>query len=83
MDEDRNQERSPKQAKQTHPPDWQPNLNPNHLSGQDARQQSDARVEAEWAAFHLRKRGMDPGGVNDEELHQAPIVSEGEPLQPK
>ena len=75
MSEDRNQDRLSK-ARQKHPPDWQPDLDPNHLSGQNTGRQSDARVEAEWKAFHLRKRGMDLGGVNDEELKQVPI---GEP----
>ena len=82
MNEDRNQDRFPKQqAKQKHPPEWQPDLNPNHLAGQNIGQQSEERVQAEWTAFHLRKRGMDLGGVNDEELKQVPLVAEGERLQ--
>ena len=82
MNEDRNQDRFPKQqAKQNHPPEWQQDLNPNHLAGQNIGQESDARVESEWTAFHLRKRGLDLGGVNDEELKQVPILSEGERLQ--
>jgi hypothetical protein len=52
------------QAKQKHPPDWQPDLNPDHLAGQNIGQVSDERVNAEWSAFHLRKRGLDLGGVN-------------------
>jgi hypothetical protein len=82
MNEDRNQDRFPKQqAKHKHPPDWEADLNPNHLAGQNIGQQSDAQVEAEWTAFHLRKRGMDLSGVNDEELKQVPILCEGERLQ--
>jgi hypothetical protein len=82
MNENRNQDRSPKQqAKHKHPPEWEADLNPNRLAGQNTGQQSDARVDAEWTAFHLRKRGMDLGGVNDEELKQVPIVCEGERLQ--
>ena len=82
MNEDRNQDRFPKQqAKKKHPPEWQQDLNPNHLAGQNIGPQSDSQVDAEWTAFHLRKRGMDLGAVNDEELKQVPIVSEGERLQ--
>jgi hypothetical protein len=82
MNEDRNQGRVPKQqAKQQHPPEWEQDLNPNRLSGQNIGQQSDAAVEAEWTAFHLRKRGMDLGAVNDEELKQVPVLSTGERLQ--
>ena len=80
MDEDRNQDRFPKpQAKQKRPPEWQPDLSPNRLAGQNTGRHSDARIQAEWTAFHLRKRGMDLGGVNDEELKQVPILAEGEP----
>jgi hypothetical protein len=82
MNEDRNQDRAPKQqAKHKHPPDWQPDLNPDRLAGQNIGQPSDARVESEWTAFHLRKRGLDLGAVNDEELKQVPIVAPGERLQ--
>jgi hypothetical protein len=82
MNEDRNQGRFPRQQEKTkHPPEWQQDLNPNHLSGQNIGQASDAQVQMEWNAFHLRKRGLDLGGVNDEELKQVPIVAEGERLQ--
>jgi hypothetical protein len=80
--DNRHRDRSPKQqAKHKRPPEWEADLNPNHLAGQNIGHQSDARVDAEWTAFHLRKRGMDLGGVNDEELRQVPIVCEGERLQ--
>lgn len=82
MNEDRNQARSPKQqVRQKHPPEWQPDLNPDHLAGQNIGQASAARVESEWTAFHLRKRGLDMGAVNDEELKQVPIVAAGERLE--
>jgi len=82
MNEDRNQDRFPKQQeKRKHPDPWQQDLNPNPLAGQNIGQQSDAAIEAEWTAFHLRKRGLDLGGVNDEELKQVPILNEGERLQ--
>jgi hypothetical protein len=82
MNEDRNQDRFPRQqARQKHPPEWQQDLNPNHLSGQNIGQASDAQVDAEWTAFHLRKRGLDLGAVNDEDLKRVPVLSEGERLQ--
>jgi hypothetical protein len=69
MSEDRNQGRfSKQQAKKKPPIEWQPDVDPNHLAGENLGQQSDARVDAEWTAFHLRKRGLDLGGVNDERL---------------
>ena len=82
MNEDRNQDRFPKpQAKHKHPPQWEQDLNPDHLSGQNIGPLSDAQVDAEWTAFHLRKRGLDVGAVNDEELKQVPVLSPGERLQ--
>jgi len=82
MNEDRNQDRLPKQqAKRKHPDPWQQDLNPGHLAGQNIGQQSDAAVEAEWTAFHLRKRGLDLGAVNDDDLKRVPVLSEGERLQ--
>ena len=82
MNENRNQDRFPRQqAKRRHPVPWQQDLNPNHLSGQNIGQQSDAQVESEWTAFHLRKRGLDLGSVNDEQLKQVPVLAEGERLQ--
>ncbi len=82
MNEDRNQDRFPKQQeKEKHPPAWEQDLNPDHLSGQNIGQASVARVKSEWTAFHLRKRGLDLGGVNDEDLKQVPLVAEGQRLQ--
>jgi hypothetical protein len=82
MNEGRNQGRFPKpQATRKHPDPWQPDLNPDHQAGQNIGQPTDARIDAEWTAFHLRKRGIDLGGVNDEDLKQVPVLSEGERLQ--
>lgn len=82
MNEDRNQDRFPKQqAKRTQPPEWEPDLNPNRLAGQNIGELSDEQVASQWTAFHLRKRGLDLGGVNDEELKQVPVMAAGERLQ--
>ena len=77
MSESRNQDRAPKQREtRTRPPEWEADLHPNHHAGQKVGEQSDERIEAEWEAFHLRKRGMDLGGMNGEALEQVPV---GEP----
>jgi hypothetical protein len=71
MNEDREQDRSiRRRATQKRPPEWRQDLNPERPPGQNAGQVSDARVNAEWTAFHLRKRGHDPGAVNATELRQ-------------
>src|SRR5687767_6520507 len=82
MNEDRNQDRFPRQqAKRKHPEPSQQDLSPNQLAGQNIGQQSDAEVEAAWTAFHLRKRGLDVAGVNEEDLKRVPVLNEGERLQ--
>jgi hypothetical protein len=68
MNQESNPDRVPKQpARRKRPVPWQQDLNPNRLSGPDVGRQSDAQIESEWTAFHRRKRGLDPGGVNDGE----------------
>ena len=68
MNEDRNQDRSPKQqAKPKRSVPWRQDLNPTPAASQNVGQPSDAAVEAEWTAFHLRKRGLDSGAVNEGE----------------
>ena len=74
MDEDPDQVRFPKpQPKPRRPPDWQTQLNRDARPRHDIGQVSDAQLDAEWAAFHLRKRGLDPSGAN---------AAPSEPLEP-
>jgi len=81
MNEDRNQNRvSQPQAQQKHPDEWQRDLNPNRLAGQNIGSEADVRRGSERTAFHLRKSGMTLGG-DDDELKQVPVLAEGERLQ--
>ena len=80
MNEDRNQGRAVKpQAERTHPDEWQRDLNPNHLAGQNIGDESQER-QSDLTAFHLRKRGVELRG-RDEDLKQVPLVAEGARLQ--
>ena len=82
MNENRNQDRTPlQQARQKHPDEWQRDLNPNHLAGQNIGLQSEPDLEGERTAFHLRKAGLDLGAIDDDELKQVPILPAGERLQ--
>ena len=82
MNEDRNQDRFPKQqARQKHPDEWQRDLNPGHLAGQNVGHASDVRTESGMTAFHLRKRGHDLRGLDDDDLKQVPVVPMGTRLQ--
>jgi hypothetical protein len=73
MNEDRNPDRIPKPpVRRKRPVPWQQDLHPTRPSGRDLGRQSDAQIESEWTAFHLRKRGLDSAAVNEEELEQVP-----------
>jgi hypothetical protein len=82
MNEDRNQDRTPRQqARQKHPDEWQQDLNPNHLAGQNIGRESDERERTDMTAFHLRKRGYELRGLDDNDLKQVPVLAEGTRLQ--
>jgi hypothetical protein len=82
MNEDRNQDRTPKQqAHQKHPDEWQRDLNPNHLAGQNIGSDALDAESPHLTAFHLRKRGHEFGGLDDNDLKQVPLLPEGTRLQ--
>jgi hypothetical protein len=82
MNEDRNQDRHPRQQAVTkHPDEWQRDLNPNHLAGQNIGTLSDDQTRGERTAFNLRKQGWDGGNLDDNELKQIPLVRAGARLQ--
>jgi hypothetical protein len=81
MNEDRNQGRTVKpQAVQKHPDEWQRDLNPNHLAGQNIGPESEGR-DVEMTAFHLRKRGHELRGLDDNDLKLVPVLRDGTRLQ--
>jgi hypothetical protein len=72
----------PPQTRQSHPDEWQQDLNSNHLAGQNIGPTSDAAAPtAPLTAFHLRKRGHLPQALDDADLKQVPLVTEGARLQ--
>ena len=81
MNDDRNQKGEQKpQARQMHPDEWQKDLNPNHLAGQNIGREAESSSE-HLTAFHLRKRGYALRGLEDSDLKQVPLVPEGSRLQ--
>jgi hypothetical protein len=66
---------------QKHPDEWQRDLNPEHLAGQNIGLESEHATEPEITAFHLRKRGHDLRGLDDNDLKQVPVLPEGTRLQ--
>lgn len=82
MNENRNQGRAVKpQAERKHPDEWQRDLNPAHLAGQNIGLASESSSEPELTAFHLRKRGRELRGLDDTDLKQVPVLPEGTRLQ--
>jgi hypothetical protein len=82
MNEDRNQGRAVKpQAVQKHPDEWQRDLNPEHLAGQNVGRDTEPPPDLAMTAFHLRKRGHDLRGLDDNDLKQVPVLAEGTRLQ--
>jgi hypothetical protein len=83
MSDHRNPDRPsvPPQAVQKHPDEWDRDLNPNRLAGQNIGQLSDEVGDANRTAFHLRKAGYMLRGVEDEDLKQVPVLPAGTRLQ--
>jgi hypothetical protein len=82
MNENRNQGRAVKpQAVQKHPDEWQGDLNPDRLAGQNIGQESEPASPSDMTAFHLRKRGRELRGLDDNDLKQVPVLSAGTRLQ--
>ena len=81
MDQEQRDARKP-QIPQKHPDDLQRDLNPNHMAGQNiGRERGDGAASPQMTAWHLRKRGHELGGLDDEELKQIPLVPEGSRLE--
>lgn len=72
--------RAKPQTQPTHPDEWQRDLNPDQLAGQNIGRTSDHDTFAA-TAFHLRKRGQTLRGLDDSDLKQIPLLADGERLQ--
>ena len=81
MNENLNQDRHPRQqAVAKHPDEWQKDLNPNHLAGQNVGVPPEAAATGR-TAFNVRKQGWDGGGLDDNELKEIPVLETGARLQ--
>jgi hypothetical protein len=82
MNENRNQDRHPRQqATVKHPDGWQQDLNPNHLAGQNIGLASELETRSDRTALTIRKQGWALGNLDDSELKQIPVIAEGSRLQ--
>ena len=62
MDNQRGKTAKP-QATQKHPDQWQQDLNPGHLAGQNIGPPADEVGSSRMTAFHLRKRALLAGST--------------------
>jgi hypothetical protein len=71
----------PPQSERKHPPEWESDLNPDHLAGQNVGTPPSDRELALPTAFDHKEIHRALRDFNDEELKQIPILGEGTPLQ--
>lgn len=69
------------QAEHRHPPEWEGDLNPNHMAGQNLGEASTEREIGLSTAYDNREIHLSLRGFADDELRQIPILPAGERLQ--
>jgi hypothetical protein len=69
------------QVEQKHPDEWQKDLNPDPMAGQNLGTQSSEAEQSGRTAYHLREIHRQLSGFNDDELKQVPVVPKGTRLQ--
>ncbi len=71
---------TPPQATQKHPDEWQRDLNPDYMAGQNVGHQSGDRETGLWTAYDVKplSRALD---LQDDELKRIPVLPEGQRLQ--
>ncbi len=69
------------QAQQKHPDEWQGDLSPDHLAGQNAGIQAADRETGLRTAYDVKEIHRSLNHLNDTDLKQVPVLDEGERLQ--
>ena len=69
------------QQEQKHPDEWQRDLNPDHMEGQNIGPTSDDRERAITTAYEVKELHRTLKGFADDDLKQIPIVPPGTRLQ--
>jgi hypothetical protein len=70
------------QTEVKHPPEWQADLNPNHMAGQNTGERAGEREQGLPTAFDVKEahRAL-RGDFADDELRQIPILADGQRLE--
>jgi len=70
------------QTERKHPEEWEGDLNPNRMAGQNIGRESAARERALRTAYDVKEvHGRLREDFTDDELKQIPIIPEGQRLQ--
>lgn len=69
------------QRERKHPPEWEQDLNPNRLEGQNIGVQSSAGEIGTRTAYDVKRLHRGMREMNDAELKRIPVLPEGERLQ--
>lgn len=69
------------QAGEKHPPDWQGDLSPDHLAGQNVGGQTGDLEQGLRTAYDVKPLHRQMSDWQDDDLKQIPLLREGERLQ--
>ncbi|MGI9179298.1 MAG: hypothetical protein ACR2H9_02120 [Longimicrobiaceae bacterium] len=69
------------QTEQKHPDEWQRDLNPDHMAGQNIGQTAADREQGMPTAYDLKSVHRSLQGFQDDDLKQVPVVPQGQRLQ--
>lgn len=69
------------QNEQKHPPEYQADLNPDHMAGQNVGNVSADRETGLRTAYDVKPLHRSMQGFQDDELKRIPVLPEGERLQ--
>jgi hypothetical protein len=70
------------QTRHKHPPEWEQDLNPDHMGGQNVQPDSPADDPQRRTARDVKELGIELEGVfTDSELREIPLVAEGARLE--
>ncbi|HEX8903538.1 MAG TPA: hypothetical protein VF771_01710 [Longimicrobiaceae bacterium] len=68
------------QAEAKHPPEWERDLNPDHMAGQNIGAEPDREVQVQ-TAYDVKPLHRGLSDFPDDELRQVPVLPRGERLQ--
>jgi hypothetical protein len=69
------------QAEHKHPPEWERDLNPDHMAGQNVGIRAGDRETGLRTAYDVKELHRSLSHLNDDALKQIPVLPEGERLQ--